>query len=138
VYYPSFSPDSQWVGYNRAVQGIDAEGDTISSNANPGAKVMVVAATGGTQMELFEANGVGDLTNSWPRWAPATGTTGWLAFSTKRPYGHTIDDRAQLWVTKIDFSVASTGVDPSAPPAWIPGQLTSEGNHTPTWLPRFQ
>ena len=72
--------------------------------------------------------------HTWPRWAPAGG---WLAVSTKRNYGHTTSDLAQLWVTAIDFSLAAQGVDPSQPPAWIPGQLTTAGNHTPTWLPRF-
>jgi hypothetical protein len=137
LYYPTFSPDSQWIAYNRAVQGIDAEGDTISSNSNPGAKVMLVSASGGTQINLSLASGVGDLTNSWPRWAPSAGGSAWLAWSSKRAYGHTVDGRAQLWVSQIDFSAAAAGDDASKPPVWLPGQLTSEGNHTPTWLPRF-
>jgi hypothetical protein len=141
LYYPSFSPDSQWVAYNKAVQFtyVNGDGDTVteSSNANPGAKVMLVAATGGTQIELHNANGVGDLTNSWPRWAPTAGGTGWLAYSTKRDYGHTTSGQAQLWVSQIDFTTAAAGADASEPPVWLPGQLTSEGNHAPTWLPRF-
>ena len=133
LYYPSFSPDSQWVAYNRATAVTTTDGTTWS-NDNPTAKMMLVAATGGPQIELVNANGVGDLTNSWPRWSP---TGSWLAVSTKRDYGHTTSGTAQLWVTSLDFTLASQGVDPSLPPAWIPGQLTTAGNHTPTWLPRF-
>ena len=136
LYYPSFSPDSQWVAYNKATPQSTADG-TNWSNANPTAQMMLVNANGGPQIELTEANGVGDLTNSWPRWAPVSGNFGWLAVSTKRAYGHTVEDRSQLWVTAIDFTAAAAGNDPSRPPAWIPGQSTAAGNHTPTWLPRF-
>jgi hypothetical protein len=137
LYYPSFSPDSQWVAYNRATPVLNSDGEENWSNANPTADMMLVSASGGAQILLSQANGVGDLTNSWPRWAPVTANYAWLAVSSKRPYGHTVDNRSQLWVTGIDFSIAATGADPSRPPAWIPGQLTSAGNHTPTWLPRF-
>ena len=141
LYYPSFSADSQWIAYNRAEQYdyVNSDGDTVtaSSNNNERAKLMLIAASGGPQIELAQANGVGDLTNSWPRWAPVAGGTGWLAWGSKRAYGHTVVGTPQLWVSQIDFSLADAGADPSQPPVWIPGQLTSEGNHTPTWLPRY-
>lgn len=135
LYYPTFSPDSSLVAYNAAVMTPGPDG-TITSYANPKAKMMIVGASGGNQLELTAANGVGDLTNSWPRWAPAYGTYAWLAVSSKRAYGTQVDGLPQLWVTAIDLDVAASGVgDPSKPPTWIPGQLISEGNHTPTWLP---
>jgi hypothetical protein len=135
LYYPTFSPDSTLVAYNSAEQWSDGQ-TSYNSNANPKAKMMIVSASGGTQMELTAANGVGDLTNSWPRWAPAYGTYAWLAVSSKRAYGSQVTGTPQLWVTAIDLEAAATGTgDPSKPPTWIPGQLISEGNHTPTWLP---
>ena len=137
LYYPTFSPDSAWVAYNSAEEWTDSSGTNWASNANPRAKLMLISASGGPQLELTQANGLGDLTNSWPRWAPTAGGTGWLAWSTSRDYGHTTSDLAQLWVSEIDFGAASSGQDPSSPPAWIPGQSTGAGNHTPTWLPRF-
>ena len=138
LYYPTYSPDSQWIAFNAAEHTSGADG-TITSYANPTAKLMLVSASGGPVMELSSANGVGDLTNSWPRWAPVSGTYGWLAFSSKRAYGHTVSDTPQLWVTGIDLAAAAVGSgDPGRAPTWIPGQLTSEGNHTPTWLPRWQ
>ena len=136
LYYPTFSPDSEWIAYNRAEQYGSGD-DTVTTNANPRAKVMLIAASGGTQHELFAANGEGELTNSWPRWAPVQGDYGWVAWSTTRAYGHQVDGRAQLWVSGIDFAAASAGEDPSSAATWIPGQLISEGNHTPTWLPRY-
>lgn len=135
LYYPTFSPDSSLVAYNSAEMYSTADG-TMSSNANPKAKMMIVGASGGNQLMLTAANGVGDLTNSWPRWAPAYGTYAWLAVSSKRAYGSQVDGTPQLWVTAIDMDMAATGVgDPSKAPTWIPGQLITEGNHTPTWLP---
>jgi len=137
LYYPSFSPDSKWVAYDRAEQWTETDGSEVTTYANERAKLMLVEATGGTQMELSAANGVGYLTNSWPHWAPSTGNYGWLAYSTKRAYGSQVSDRSQLWVTAINLSAANNGAtDPSREPAWIPGQLTSESNHTPIWLPR--
>ncbi len=135
LYYPTFSPDSQWVAYNRAEQWNDADGELQTSNANPRAKLMLVAANGGPQRLLSNANGAGDLTNSWPRWAPTVGDYAWLAYSTRRDYGVRASDTPQLWVTGIDLTSAAT--DPSLPPVWVPGQLTTEGNHTPTWLPKL-
>lgn len=139
LYYPSFSPDSRWVAFNAAEQWTNADGELQSSNANPKAKLMLVSATGGSARVLDNANGVGDLTNSWPRWAPAAGDYAWLAWSTTRAYGHQVQGRAQLWVSGIDLTAAQAGsADPSLPPVWIPGQLTTEANHTPTWLPRYR
>jgi hypothetical protein len=40
---------------------------------------VLVAAVGGAQRLLTDANGAGDLTHSWPRWAPTAGDYPWLA-----------------------------------------------------------
>lgn len=137
-YYPTFSPDSQWVAFNAAEQWTDSQGELQTSNANPKARLMLVAAGGGAVRTLAAANGTGDLMNSWPRWAPTTGDFAWLAFSTQRRYGFRTNGIAQLWVTGIDLAAAASGSpDPSRPPTWIPGQLLTEGNHTPTWLPKL-
>ncbi len=137
LYYPSFSPDSEWVAFNQAEMWTDGD-DLVTSYANPRAKVMLVSASGGTPRFLAHANATGDLTNSWPRWAPDTGEHAWLAYSTERPYGHVVSGRAQLWVSAIDLDAAAAGsADPSRPPVWIPGQRTGDRNYTPTWLPRL-
>lgn len=79
LYYPTVSSDSQWVAYNRAEQWTHADGELQSSNANPRATLVLVAAVGGAQRLLTDANGAGDLTHSWPRWAPTAGDYPWLA-----------------------------------------------------------
>lgn len=136
-YYPTFSPDSQWIAFNRATPVPSSDGGENWTNNNPTADLMLVHVTGSPLMELSAANGTGDLTNSWPRWAPAFGNYAWLAWATKRPYGNETTDISQLWVSAIDLGLASSGLQPSLPPVWLPGQSTSEGNHTPTWVPRL-
>jgi hypothetical protein len=136
-YYPTFSPNSQWIAFNRAWPVTGSDGSENWSNNNPTADLMLVHVSGSPIIELDIANGTGDLTNSWPRWAPATGSYAWLAWATQRAYGNETDGISQIWVTAIDLGTASTGTDPSRPPVWLPGQLTNQGNHTPTWVPRL-
>ena len=58
-YYPSFSPDGRYVAFNRA------GGDSYDA---ADARVMVVAAAGGTPIDLTSVNGI--TGNSWPKWSP--------------------------------------------------------------------
>jgi len=141
-YYPTFSPDSQWVAFNRGTNftGVDSDGNPTSSstsNSNPTAKLYIISANGGDAIEMAAASGTGDLTNSWPRWAPVTQDYAWLAWSSKRAYGHTTQDMAQLWITAVDLNQASLGNDPSAPAVWLTGQSTGEANLIPVWVPRI-
>ena len=141
-YYPTFSPDSQWIAFNRGgyFSGTNSNGDPASgssSYANPTARLFLISANGGDPVELTAANGVGDLTNSWPRWAPVTQDYAWLAYSSKRDYGHSGQGTSQLWVTAVDLSEASLGNDPSSPPVWFTGQDLSENNLIPVWVPRI-
>jgi Tol biopolymer transport system component len=131
LYYPAFSPDGQWVAYNRVPSG--------DSYDNPLAELWIVAATpGSTPIRLDAANRAG-LTNSWPRWSPASGDYDYIAFSSKQDYGNVVTGGgpAQVWVAGIDLPTAALGQDPSFPPVWLPGQSTTAGNHTPTWVPRY-
>jgi hypothetical protein len=84
---------------------------------------------------LSRANKAPGLSNSWPKWSPTRGRYLWLAFSSLRPYGveSRSSDAPQIWVTAIDPALARTGVDPSAPAFWLPGQALTSGNHIPYW-----
>jgi len=131
-YYPSFSPDSSWVSFNRHA-GND---DDNNSNNNDGAEVMIVPVWGGAPILLAQASMPGRC-NSWPRWGPGQGEYGWLSFSSRRPYGSVTNGNAQVWMSAIDFNLAVQGVDPSFPPIWLPGQDPAGSNHTPVWVPRY-
>ena len=129
-YYPAFSPDGSWLAFNRAPHG-------GSSYANPGAELMLVSTTGGAATLLSNTSGGPNMTNSYPRWSPSPGSTAWLAWSSKRPYGLVTDGVAQIWLAAIDLDVAGSGPDPSHPPVWMPGQDPTVGNLTPVWAPRY-
>lgn len=131
-YYPSWSPDSQWLAFNQA----PTAGGNADSNDNPQGQVGVIAAAGGTPRLLAAASG-GPLSNSWPRWGPVEGDVGWIAFSSRRPYGNVVTDgTAQIWMAAVDLA-NPFALDPSFAPLWLPGQATDYGNHTPIWVPRY-
>jgi len=140
LYYPAFSPDGQWIAYNRSY---DSDGTTESWNTydDPSATLHVVSVDGNTGYELLAANGEGLLTNSWPGWAPMPDADVlWLTFSSKRDYGFLnslVDGRPQIWVTAFDTEVANSpgAGDPSSAPFWLPFQDVETSNHIPAWGP---
>ncbi len=102
-YYPSFSPDSQFVIFNRA---IGTAGNDVSQDSfyNPGARVMLMAAKAGAQpIDLPNLNDTGALTNSWPRWSPIIDEYKghrlvWVTFSSTRDYGLRVRNSIQVSV----------------------------------------
>ncbi len=133
-YYPSWSPDSNWIGFAYA----PASSDNSDSNDNPRGQVAVVNhTTGGSVKYLGAASGGEGLSNSWPRWGPAEGDTGWIAFSSRRPYGNIVTENAQIWLAAVDLTASVLEPDPSFAPIWLPGQSIDWGNHTPIWVPRY-
>jgi len=109
-YYPSYSPDGQYVVFDRApqntsVSGIDGCTGTSpqvacpnDSFSNPAARLMLIPSVAATvPIDLEKANGSAaaapePLSNSWPRWSPFVQTYRgnrllWVAFSSTRDYG---------------------------------------------------
>lgn len=135
-YYPAFSPDSQWVLFNRAPG---------SSSSNPAAQLWVVRAGGGEPIRLQRADGGDNNGNSWPKWTPfveefageVSENLLWLTFTSYRPYGLRVRERrAQLWMAA--FRPGMNGPDPSAPAFWVPFQAIEEGNHIAQWVSTVQ
>jgi len=88
-YYPAISPDGSAVIFNRATGTTLATHDSYN---NPNAKLFAIEATGGTPIELANANSKDGITNSWPRWSPFVQTYQgkhivWVTFSSTRDYG---------------------------------------------------
>jgi len=131
-YYPSFSPDDQWLVFNR-IPNDDNMYD------QPAAEVFVVPASGGTPTRLAANDppacaGVTSpgITNSWGKWGPtayqANGSTYyWLVFSSKRAGANV----AQLYITSIvqasDGSLTTHGA------LYLWNQPATESNHTHAW-----
>ncbi|MFO0608416.1 MAG: hypothetical protein U0324_34940 [Polyangiales bacterium] len=136
-YYPSYSPDGQWVLFNRA---------TANSNNAPDAALWAVRADGsGQPIALTNANGR-DATwnNSWPKWTPFVERyVGeleepllWITFSSTRDYGLRLRQgsqrRAQLWMAA--FRPRGAAMDPTSPAFWLPFQNIDDSNHIPQWV----
>jgi hypothetical protein len=137
-FYPSLSPDGQWVLFNRS--GTSAL-DHAYDNAN--AQLWLVKIDGSVgPLRLDQANLGPGLTNSWARWAPFEGTYGdaaepiyWLTFSSKRDFGVRLvgANRPQVWMTPFFPGRAAAGQDPTAPAFRLPFQDLDSNNHIAQW-----
>ena len=134
-YYPSLSPDGQWVLFNRA-----SGGDAYN---NRQATLWVTKADGsGTPIELAKADAGGGLTNSWGRWAPFAQTIGaaseqmyWVTTSSTRDFGVRLvgASRPQIWMTPFYPSHAGAATDPSGALFRLPFQNLTSNNHIAQW-----
>lgn len=137
VFYPSFSPDGQWVIFNRAATG--------SSYNNPAAELWIVRTDKSIGPIRLATPDQPVHTNSWPRWAPfkqeTTSDTGdrellfWFTFSSMRPFGvrTTAGERPQIWMAPFFPARALAGKDPSAPAFRLPFQNLATNNHIAQW-----
>jgi hypothetical protein len=142
-YYPSWSPDGQWILFNRG---------TGSAYNDTQASVWVVKADGSLPpVPLSSGNLSNGLTNSWPRWAPFAQTSGaiaepmfWITVSSKRDVGVRLinrgraeDDKVpQLWMFPFYPERASSG-DPSVAAFRLPFQEFTLRNHIAQWTERI-
>ncbi len=131
-FFPAWSPDSAWIAYVNAQQ---KSKDAVT------ATIRLVPAEGGVSQELTRLNervnnedGVVDIGNAMPRWAPSTlPGTFWLAFSSLRAYAtlRPRDDKEdQIWIAAVD--PAASG-DVSYAAFWAPFQSIEDGNHRAFW-----
>jgi WD40-like Beta Propeller Repeat len=138
-YYPSFSPDGQWIVFNQS-----SDNTTAGAYNNPSATVWVIKADGSQPpVELAAMNtSTANLTNSWPRWAPFAQSVGanmtpiyWITMSSKRDFGVRLVGKAQpqLWMSPFFPGQAAMGMDPSAPAFWLPFQNIDSSNHIAQW-----
>jgi Tol biopolymer transport system component len=131
---PAYSPDGRWIAFNRT--GPDLDPDDMG---NGNSELMIVGSDGGPTVRLDAANGGVGLGNNWAKWSPPTGgRRQWLAFSSRRDYGHRLINEGgvgrtpQIWVTSVDPETLP-GADPSSPAFWLPYQSIESGNHIPYW-----
>jgi len=131
LYYPTFSPDGQWILYNRSIEDAYDDGS---------AEIYVVRVDGTVAPLLVSTPNLGPgLTNSWGRWAPFEQTTTgetpeplfWFTFSSKRAFGVRLGaGRPQIWMAP--FFPARSG-DPSLPAFRLPFQDLATSNHIAQW-----
>jgi WD40-like Beta Propeller Repeat len=151
-FYPSWSPDGEWILFNR-----DATGDTSYDNTN-GTTWVVKADGTKPPVQLAKADDSPGLTNSWARWAPFPQTLGdafepmfWVTMSSKRDFGVRLRNTgklqrpgdangpaksAQIWMTPFFPNRAMQGQDPSAKAFRLPFQNLESSNHIAQWTER--
>jgi hypothetical protein len=140
-YYPAFSPDGQWVLFNRSPNNNDSfsNGSPQQDGGAPqDGELWAVAGSGGTPVRLDKATNPGPC--SWPKWAPVlqdyyAGQVLWLTFSSPRAYGLRLSDgqQTQLWMVAFDPARMASQQDPSFPAFWLPFQDLTTGNHIGQW-----
>ncbi len=138
--YPSFSPDTEWIAFERSTQ-------VRSRGAE--SELWLTSLDGTTLISLDAANtGTGLYTQTNASYEPtfmpvAVGGYFWLVFVSERVYGNTLTSivegtsgapgrHKQLWVTAIDAQ-PTAGKDPSHPAFWLPGQNTADQNMRGEW-----
>ncbi len=134
--FPTFSPDSQWIAFERASQARARGGR---------GEIWMTNLDGSTMMRLDRANGLGAITpeqqqtNFEPTFMPVSvGGYFWLVVGSERQYGNILTDtnpnsrRKQLWVTAIKAN-PEPGEDPSNPAFWLPGQELDNQNMRGEW-----
>ncbi|HEX4452503.1 MAG TPA: hypothetical protein VH143_16615 [Kofleriaceae bacterium] len=146
LFFPSLSPDAQWVIFDAALSAWRNFTDAKSA----GQRIVLVSAGGGAPIDLTALNGgTGNLDTTWPHWAPGDTTDYyWVVFSSERDYGHEITGSntatacvengvqqcKQIWIGAISKAELMSGsADPSFEPVWLPGQATTADNISPYW-----
>ncbi|HLK36459.1 MAG TPA: hypothetical protein VKU41_06870 [Polyangiaceae bacterium] len=131
-YYPAISPDDALVVFNECA-------NDLSMYNQAQAEVFAIPIKGGTATRLRANEPAAcagmtspDVTNSWPKWAPAVTTTAdgrsfyWVVFSSKR-----LGTTPQLFLTGL--MVDAKGAVNSYGALYLWNQPANEGNHTPAW-----
>jgi WD40 repeat protein len=144
IAFPSFSPDSDWVLYQKG----DYSRAKYGPNNTTGHNDLYIADVAGQVGELKLANASGsnlEPRNQQRSYQPtvnpiSVGGYTWVVFVSPRDYGNrmqstndaTSENRKQLWVAAIDAN-PQPGQDPSHPAFWLPGQDLSTINMSGYW-----
>jgi hypothetical protein len=142
-YYPSFSPDGQWILFNKGDNTINDAIGVHESYNGPNTQLWVVKADNSAPpVQLTTMNQAVGLTNSWGRWAPFAQTYGagsepmfWVTVSSKRDFGVRLVGVAkpQIWMTPFFPNRAAAGQDPSSSAFRLPFQDIATSNHIAQW-----
>ncbi|MGN6103825.1 MAG: TolB family protein [Kofleriaceae bacterium] len=144
-FYPSWSPDGEWILFNKSGAG--------TSYNNTNASLWAIKSDGtAPAIELRAANYNAGLTNSWGRWAPFEQSVGassekiyWITVSSQRDFGvrrlNSLDSAGlrtpQIWMMPFYPARALANQDPSVPAFRLPFQNLETNNHIAQWAERI-
>ena len=155
IAFPSFSPDSKWIIYQRGDYSRAKYGVAPTPTHGNDDLYVTAATAGAAQIPLANMNGAGVLPpqdlhlNYGPTVNPiAVGGYFWVVFTSPRDYGNelvapdtmatgaspddpTYANRKQLWVGAVDANIGAS--DPSHPAFWLPGQDFTTANMFGYW-----
>ncbi len=146
IAFPSFTPDSKWIVYQRGDYSRASYGAGGATTGHNDLYMADVAKQVG-ELKLDLAGGAGVLgakdaqRNYEPRVNPiSVGGYFWVVFVSPRDYGNrmqsttdsTTQNHKQLWVAAIDAN-PTAGTDPSHPAFWLPGQDLTTINMDAYW-----
>jgi hypothetical protein len=145
IAFPSFSPDSKWVFYQKGDYSRAKYGAAGNLTGHNELYVTDVAGQVG-EIHLAAASGANlEPRNQQRSYQPtvnpiSVGGYTWVVFFSPRDYGNrmqsktdaTVENRKQLWVAAIDND-PQPGKDPSHPAFWLPGQDLTTINMNGYW-----
>jgi hypothetical protein len=153
-YYPTWSPDGQWIVFQSARRVRDDSNTIIEprSLGNSNGVIRMVRSSGGpyvcpgpecieltrgtgyTPEEAFAGAG---KAATWPKFTPfsqgPSGALTFVSYTSHLPYGFHAGDKSQLWMFAVDTANMASASDPSYAPIWLPYQDENDGALTPYW-----
>ncbi|MEP7050252.1 MAG: hypothetical protein ABJB12_07870 [Pseudomonadota bacterium] len=144
-YYPSWSPDNEWIVFASAPRGLELERCSDANDPKtcpprrsydqPESRLRLVHFPDGRVYDLNRATQHVGSTSTLPKFAPLPSSgQGQLSitFNSKMNYGVRLPNSpAQLWLSVLDFDRLPD--DPSSAPVWLPFQGFGQKNHMAYW-----
>jgi Tol biopolymer transport system component len=137
-FYPTWSPDGQWIAFATAPVGA-LQSSYIQNNA----RLRIVNRATKAVFELANATYKAGRTSTWPKFAPVAQMDGlmFLTFNSKNDYGFVRPNNAggfpQMWMTSIDpKKLVAGGGDASTTPVWLPFQDPTKHSYLGCWSER--
>lgn len=139
--YPSFTPDDNWVAFHVGTHGAGCH-DSCNASTTDSSALYIMSTAGGSPIKLDKLNdgspNASDHNEAYePTFNPVErGGYFWVVFSSARTWGNTLTGHGtmgdkRLWVAAIDKTIGT--VDPSHPPFYIEGQVSSTENMRGFW-----
>jgi hypothetical protein len=153
-YYPTWSPDGQWIVFQSARRVRNDEHAIVEprSLGNPNGVIRMVRSSGGPYVcpgpDCIElSRGIGYTPEealagagkaaTWPKFTPFSqgpdGALTFVSYTSHLPYGFHGSEKSQLWMFAVDTSKVGSATDPSFSPIWLPYQDENDGALTPYW-----